>query len=85
MSDQVKPNIAVSLFVIHKVISRSIDVAIESTQDFAEHGLHKEKPVEGFINYVKAFISILHAHHLHEEELVFPYYKNKLPDTHYQL
>ena len=85
MSDQAKPNIAVSLFVIHKVISRSIDVAIENTQDFAKHGLPKEKPVEGFINYVKAFISILDAHHLLEDELVFPYFKDKLPDTPYQL
>ena len=85
MSDQSKPNVAASLFTIHKVITRSIDVSIESAKDFAKNGLPNEIPFDGFINYVKAFISILHAHHLVEDELVFPYFKDKLPDIPYQL
>ena len=85
MSDQPKPNVAASLFTIHKVISRSLDVSIESAQDFAVRGFPEEKPVDGFINYIKALISILHAHHLVEDELVFPYFKEKLPDIPYHL
>ena len=85
MSDQQKPNVAASLFTIHQVISRSLDVSIASIQEFSEYGLPVNKVLDGFINYIKALISILHAHHLLEDELVFPYFKEKLPDVPYQL
>ena len=85
MKDQQKPNVAASLFTIHKVISRSIEVSIENAETFAGHGFPEEKRADGFLNYIRAFISILNAHHLLEDELVFPYFKDRLPDTPYPL
>ena len=85
MSDQPQPNVAASLFTIHKVISRSIDVSIDGAQDFEKQELPKGKRVDGFINYNKALVSILQAHHLLEDELVFPYFKSKLPEIPYGL
>ena len=39
---------------------------------------------DGFTNYVAAFASVLHAHHSTEDELFFPYARNKSLDAPYE-
>jgi hemerythrin-like domain-containing protein len=85
MSIDMKPNIAVSLFTIHKVVSRALDVAIEYAQSFSTEGYPSLRLHERFFNYIKAFISILHSHHLTEDELAFPYFRDKLPETPFEM
>jgi hemerythrin-like domain-containing protein len=81
MVDQPKPNVAASLFVLHKVLTRALAVSIENTQTFSEGGFPDEGTRDGFLNYLRAFMSILHGHHLVEDELAFPYFRDKLAEA----
>jgi hemerythrin-like domain-containing protein len=85
MSKQPKPNVAESLFTIHKVISRALNVSIEQAQVFSQSGFPDETMRLGFFNYIRALVSVLHAHHLIEDDLAFPYFKDKLPETPFEL
>jgi hypothetical protein len=40
---------------------------------------------EGFFNYIRALTSVLHAHHLTEDELAFPYFRQLLPQAHFDI
>jgi hemerythrin-like domain-containing protein len=81
MSESLKPNVVASLFTIHKVITRALAVSIEKARTFSQRGFPDEATRRGFVDYVSALISVLHAHHLTEDDLAFPYFKDKLPDA----
>jgi hemerythrin-like domain-containing protein len=85
MSKLNKPNIGADLIRIHSVITRALDVAIEHGQSFAQEGYPNASTQEGFVSYVQTFVSVLHAHHLTEDDLVFPYFRDKLPDAPFDL
>lgn len=40
--------------------------------------------MKGFTMYVKCLSSMLHAHHLTEDELTFPYFQRLLPDASFE-
>lgn len=85
MTSAPKPNVAVSLFTIHKVITRGIDVSLENVRGFSTAGIPNEGAFEGYTNYLRALTSILHSHHLVEDDLAFPYFKDKLPETPFEI
>jgi hemerythrin-like domain-containing protein len=85
MSELNKPNIGADLIRIPSVITRALDVAIEHSQSFAQEGYPDASTQEGFVSYVQTFVSVLHAHHLTEDDLVFPYFRDKLPDAPFDL
>jgi hemerythrin-like domain-containing protein len=78
MSEPDKPSIAGDLSRIHIVITRALDIAIE-------HSSVTNSVSTGFINYVESFLSLLHSHHLVEDELIFPYLKAKMTDVPFDL
>lgn len=81
MSEQKTPNIAEDLLCIHAIITRGLNVSIEKGRLFAQDGYPDAPAREGFIAYVGSLVSVLHAHHLTESELFFPYFRDKLPDA----
>lgn len=81
MSEQPKPNIAYSLQAIHQIITRGLDVSIERSRAFADAGYPDEATREGFLTYARTLASTLHGHHLTEDELAFPYFRDKLPEA----
>lgn len=85
MSESNMPNVAVELLRIHSIITRALRVSIEHTQSFADRGYPSVTMREGFISYVRSFVSVLDAHHKVEDQLAFPYFKGKLPDEPYDL
>lgn len=80
MSEMQVPNVANDLIRIHKVVTRGLEVAIERSQAFARGGFPDAATREGFVSYVRALVSVLHGHHLTEDEVAFPYFRAKLPD-----
>jgi hemerythrin-like domain-containing protein len=74
------PPFYIALLRIHAVISRGIQVTTEKSQDFAGTGFHDQQTQTGFYRYVYSLLEMLHAHHLTEDELAFPYFKARLPD-----
>lgn len=78
MSNQ--PNVAFSLLVIHKVVTRGLQVALENAERFRDGGFPDATTQSGYFNYVRALVSVLHSHHITEDDLIFPYFKDKLPE-----
>ncbi len=85
MSERTAPNIAEDLLCIHAVITRGLNVSIERGRSFAESGYPDASARKGFVAYVGSLMSVLHAHHLTESDLLFPYFRAKLPDAPFDL
>jgi hemerythrin-like domain-containing protein len=75
-----KPNVAEDLRRIHMIITRGLDVATESAARFAQEGFSDPALSEGYRSYVAALLSFLHAHHLAEDDIAFPYFGELLPE-----
>lgn len=85
MSERTTPNIAEDLLCIHAVITRGLNVSIEKGRLFAQGGYPDAPARKGYIAYVGSLVSVLHAHHLTESDLFFPYFRDKLPDAPFDL
>ncbi len=85
MSESNIPNVGVELLRIHSIITRGLRVAIEQSQSFAGRGYPSATMREGFISYVLSLVSVLDAHHKVEDQLAFPYFKDKFPDAPFDL
>jgi hemerythrin-like domain-containing protein len=81
MSNQQESNVAVSFFNIHNIITRGLRVSLESVQEVIQRGFQDEESQEGFFNFIRALTSVMNAHHLTEDEIVFPYFRDKLPEA----
>jgi hemerythrin-like domain-containing protein len=81
MSEQHKSNLAASFLNIHSIITRGLKVSIESVQGVLQQGFQNESYREGLFNYIRALSSVLNSHHLTEDELVFPYFRDKMPEV----
>ncbi len=81
MPEKQESNIAVNFFIIHNIITRGLKVSIESVQGVIQRGFPDEGSREGYFNYIRALASVLTAHHLTEDEIAFPYFREKLPDA----
>jgi hypothetical protein len=85
MPERTAPNIAEDLLCIHAVITRGLNVSIERGRLFAQGGYPDASAREGFVAYAGSLLSVLHAHHLTESDLFFPYFRDKLPDAPFDL
>ena len=81
MTEANAPNLALDLLRIHSIITRGLTVTAEKSQAFAGEGFPDASTREGFISYVRSLVSVVHSHHLTENELVFPYFRAKLPNA----
>jgi len=77
--------ISADILRIHKVFTRALAVIVAQGQVFAQAGYPDQAVQGGFASYVLSFESLLHAHHLTEEELVFPYFRKKMPGEPFDL
>jgi hypothetical protein len=85
MTGEKAPNVGLDLLRIHAIITRGLTVATEKSGVFAQEGFPDASTREGFTGYVRSLVSVVHGHHLTEDELVFPYFRAKLPDAPYDL
>ena len=85
MSEHPSPNFGEDMLRIHKVISRGLTVASEKSLSVAQQGFHAEEEWEGFLNYVRTLATVIHAHHLLEDEIAFPQAKPRIPQAPYDL
>ena len=78
MSDKPQPNIGVDLQRIHRVITRGLAVSQEHCQAFVEGGFPDDATREGFWKYCHGLEANAHAHHTAEDDLFFPYLRQRL-------
>lgn len=81
MVEMSKPNVAQDLRRIHMIITRGLDVSIENAGRLAAEGASDQTLGEGYRDYVTALLSFLHAHHLAEDDIAFPYFRERLPEA----
>ena len=81
MSEGATPNIGATMVRIHSAITRGLDVCIERGTGFAQKGYPGAATQEGFVLYVQGLVSVTSAHHISEDEVAFPYLRDKLPDV----
>jgi hemerythrin-like domain-containing protein len=85
---QISPVIQ-GLSSIHKIITRGLTISIQKCDEYpGKQGIPSEEAT-GFSLYVKTLKWVTHAHHLSEDEIAFPYFKDyieapysKLKDDH---
>jgi hemerythrin-like domain-containing protein len=84
MSNENQPNIGEDYIRFHKVMTRGLAVSLQNINEFLQIGELEKLNREGFIKYVQSFSSVLHGHHHAENERIFPYFKDKLPEVPYE-
>jgi hemerythrin-like domain-containing protein len=77
------------LLKIHKIISRGLNISIRKCDEYLGNQGIPPDEAEGFSMYVAALRRVTHSHHLSEDEIVFPFFKdnieapyNRLKDDH---
>lgn len=79
-----KPDIAEDVLRIHRLITRALQVSAETSAAYARDGAPDEAHRSGLVAYVRCLATLLHAHHVTEDESVFPYLRTVLPDAPYE-
>ena len=77
-----KVDIAADLNRIHGAITRALEVMIEKSDQYQQH-LPNLGVLRGFTMFVDCFITFIQGHHGAEDDIAFPYFKDKLPETPY--
>ena len=70
-----------SLVRIHLLITRGIETAQSEIDEIREKGYTKPKTKEGFLKFLRSLTTVFHAHHLTEDEVVFPFFEQRKLDA----
>jgi hemerythrin-like domain-containing protein len=70
--------VANGLLHIHKLLTRSLRVIIKKCDEYISKKQIPADEIEGFNMYVTTFIRVMHAHHMGEDEVVFPVVKERI-------
>jgi hemerythrin-like domain-containing protein len=85
MLNNSKPNVGAIMVFLHRAITRGMDMTIDRSAAFAQKGFPDAAAREGFETYVRTLASVINAHHIGEDDVVFPYLKSKLPEAPYDI
>jgi len=73
------PDLAGDLLRIHRVITRAIQVGLDTSARYAAGDLPDEATRAGFFNYVHSLTELLHSHHSGEDTIAFPVVEERIP------
>ena len=80
MSKSQTPDPPISLVLIHRTISRGLEVGGQYAERFARQGYPDQEVGAGFALYLSTLVGVLYQHHSAEDEVAFPFLRDKLPD-----
>lgn len=66
------------LLRIHKIITRGLTISIRKCDEYIVKQGIPPGEAAGFSKYVTTFKCVTHAHHLSEDEIIFPFFKDKI-------
>jgi len=69
----------ITLVLIHRVITRGLEEGMRNAASFQERA-PKPEVMAGFALYLRTLAGVLHQHHSGEDEIGFPFLRDKLPD-----
>ncbi len=85
MTEEYPANVGRSLILVHKVVTRGLQVTIERSRAYEEAGFADSSLRDGFIAYVQSLATFLDSHHRVEDEIAFPRFKERLAKAPYDL
>lgn len=77
-------HVGTDIIRFHRIITRSLEIVIQNVNRFLEIGAIEKEKREGFLKYIQTFSTVMDAHHVLENERIFPYFRDKLPDAPYE-
>jgi hemerythrin-like domain-containing protein len=69
------------MIAIHHAITRGLANGIKRGADFIHRGYPDAATQAGFVMYVQTLATVVSAHHISEDEVAFPYLRDRLPDV----
>jgi hypothetical protein len=84
MEEPTHVNFGRALLAIHRCITRGLETAGRQSRAQAESASPAPAPL-GLVDYVTSLATVLHGHHLVEDELGFPYLRERLPGVPYDM
>lgn len=78
MTEITTPDLSRDLNRIHKVITRGLSIGTAGGDEFRQDGFPDPAVKKGYVDYVQTLGMVLEAHHLSEEEIVFPIFVEKM-------
>ena len=76
-----KPNTARDLLLIHRIISRALEVTRQKGKEYLVAGFPDAVVRQGYHDYIHCLVAVLSSHHLTEDELVFPQLGIRIPSA----
>ena len=70
----------IALVLVHQAISRGLDVGCQYATRFARTGYPDRATGAGFALYLRTLVGVLHMHHSAEDEIAFPFLRDKLTE-----
>lgn len=67
--------VANGLLLIHKIITRGLTVSLKKCDEYLKNKGMPAGEAEGFTTFVSTLTKVTHAHHLSEDEISFPYFR----------
>jgi len=80
-SQQTPPSLARELLRIHRVITRGLDIGTTKGTEFQRRGFPNTRLRRGYTDYTQSLAIVLRMHHLAEDEIGFPFLKEKFPSV----
>jgi hemerythrin-like domain-containing protein len=63
------------LLLIHKIITRGLTVCLQKCDEYLENKGVPTSEAAGFTTFISTLTNVTHAHHLSEDEISFPYFR----------
>lgn len=83
MENENQGDVGEDIIRFHRIITHSLEIIIQNVDKFIENGAIEEEKREGFLKYNQSFQTVMYVHHALENEKIFPYFRDKLPDAPY--
>jgi len=82
--NQISP-VTAGLLRIHKIISRGLSISIRKCDEYLSKQGIPSGEADGFSMYVSTLKWVTHSHHLSEDDIAFPYFKDYVDAPYVQL
>jgi hemerythrin-like domain-containing protein len=81
MTETQGSDLPVTLVLIHRVLTRGLDVGLRYTEEFTREGYPDPATGAGLALYLQMLAGALYLHHSAEDQIGFPLLREKLPDV----
>ena len=78
-----KPEVGGDLVRVHRAITRALSITHSQGDAYAAQGLPEAQTWKGYLSYARCTVTLLHGHHVTEDEAMFPYFRARFPNAPY--